>query len=270
MSIMHFLFFSVSLSSLDSSNRCPANQIEAQINIPIPHQRSAPRGASASASTGGRRHGLHPPPSSRRGLRRLLHECVRGSTRGRAAAGREATSPPAPSSSPCRRPHLSTGMSQWSPRSVCALLARPCADGRISPPHESRRSPQPARALLAPALRPASCPGGVVACSLLPAASLRLLLPRSQRAPPGGEDGIRQAEPGGASHLWLRPGEMAPESVFRRAPAPEPGVKHAFGRAPPGAARGAGAGALPNRPEFSKGYKQSLLNFSNLCCSLLK
>jgi hypothetical protein len=52
---------------------------------------------------------------------------------------------------------------------------------------------------------------------------------------------------------------MAPESAFRGAPAPEPGVKHAFGRAPSGAACEAGTGALPNRPLVSSGGLQSVL-----------
>jgi hypothetical protein len=54
-------------------------------------------------------------------------------------------------------------------------------------------------------------------------------------------------EPGRATLLWLHPGEMAPESAFCGAPAPDPGLKHPFGRASPGTAGEAGAGALPKR-----------------------
>jgi hypothetical protein len=54
--------------------------------------------------------------------------------------------------------------------------------------------------------------------------------------------------------LWLRPGEMAPESAFRGAP--EPVLQRPFGRAPPGAAHGAGAGALLNRPEIDEPLRQ--------------
>jgi hypothetical protein len=47
--------------------------------------------------------------------------------------------------------------------------------------------------------------------------------------------------------LWLRASERAPVSAIRGAPKPEPGPKRPFGGAPPGAAPGAGLGALPKR-----------------------
>jgi hypothetical protein len=66
--------------------------------------------------------------------------------------------------------------------------------------------------------------------------------------PPEGTPGKGDPEPGGATLLWLRAAKRAPVSGIRGAPHLEPGPKQPFGRAPPGAARGAGAGALPNRP----------------------
>jgi hypothetical protein len=80
---------------------------------------------------------------------------------------------------------------------------------------------------------------------LSPAASSNVLRRASAGTTRGG-DGKGQAKPGGTTLLWLRPSEMASESAFRGAPAPEPVLFRPFGRAPPGAARG--AGALPKRP----------------------
>jgi hypothetical protein len=56
------------------------------------------------------------------------------------------------------------------------------------------------------------------------------------------------AEPRGATFLWLHLNLRALESAISGAPKTEPSVKRPFGRAPDGAAIGAGAGALPNRP----------------------
>jgi hypothetical protein len=123
-----------------------------------------------------------------------------------------------------------------------AMPCRPC-HARAVPVHlcQPRRIAPLAAFLL---LRPSRA-------SLLLLLAVFLLSPlsRSQQAPHRGRDGKGQAESGGATHLWLRPDEMAPESAFRGAPAPEPVLKHSFGRAPPGAARGARAVALPKRPQ---------------------
>jgi hypothetical protein len=59
-------------------------------------------------------------------------------------------------------------------------------------------------------------------------------------------------EPDGATLLWLRTSERAPVNAIRGAPKPEPGPKRPFGGAPPGAAPGAGLGALPKRLVFWK------------------
>jgi hypothetical protein len=52
----------------------------------------------------------------------------------------------------------------------------------------------------------------------------------------------------GATLFWLCRGKRPPGSVFCGAPELELSVKHPFGRAPLGAARGARAGALPRGP----------------------
>jgi hypothetical protein len=167
-------------------------------------------GASTSASTSVSRRGLHLLP------------------RGRPAAGRGRSGGTIPTGS--------------------LLVPAPTTGGRVSlPPHlvlPHRRVAEephaPARVLLVPAVTaaPSSFPCRRRAPVALP------------EGPTRGRGRNTQAKPGGATLLWLRPSESAPESVFHGAPAPEPEVKHPFGRAPPGAARGAGAGALPKRPSI--------------------
>jgi hypothetical protein len=59
-----------------------------------------------------------------------------------------------------------------------------------------------------------------------------------------------RVEPRGDTFSWLPLRRWAPESAISGAPEPEPSVKRPFGRAPTGAAAGAGAGALPKRPSL--------------------
>jgi hypothetical protein len=160
-------------------NRCPLPTRYPRAPCPPPPEILA---GEASASTGGSRR--RPAASTTSflpvDLRRLLFHTRRGEApraggRRPGAEGREAASPPAPSSSPRRRPAAA------SPRRCISSF----------PTGGSRRS---LTAGMRP-LHPRRC-----GCSLL-----RGLLLRSRRAPPEGEDGI-----GRQSHSFVGAGGETP------------------------------------------------------------
>jgi hypothetical protein len=237
------------LCSLASSpHRCPI-----QASYPCPERSEyAPRDLPEEPSPAGRRARLRSAPPHllfpAAGPRLLSAPSAASHPR----VGARVSAPPrrissslgpAHTSSLPHRPHLVPVPAPASPLRPASIRPR-----RTAPPRpRARRTPPlvPTPYLLVPA-------AGVRLHPLRPAAPLVRLRSaptrrwppsRSCRAPSGPHP---RAEPGKATLLWLRSGEMAPESTFHGALEPEPGAKHLFGSAPLGATRG--AGALPKRP----------------------
>jgi hypothetical protein len=186
-----------------------------------PHASSPPEipAGGASASTGGHRRGLHlllpagsPPPPPRRTARLRMRRLAAGRRRSGCAIPTGSLLIPAPAALSPRRCGFSfpTGGSRRTPT----------AGARPTCPRAGTASPRPLQLRYAPSSFP--CQRRGLLPPVPPSSSLRPPSSRSCRsrwAPPGGEDRRHQADPGGATLLWLRPNEMAPESAFRWASA---------------------------------------------------